>query len=48
MKQFMPVVVPGIHLSARESFTSMLRIKDEADIIIPSHDAKFLQIDAIG
>jgi N-acyl homoserine lactone hydrolase len=33
----MPVIPPSIHLDIRESYDSLLRIKREADIIIPLH-----------
>ena len=48
VRQFMPVIVPGIHLDAREAFASLIRIKNEADIVIPLHDAEFAQVNAIG
>lgn len=33
----MPVIPPSIHLDVREAYDSLLRIKKEADIIIPLH-----------
>jgi len=33
-----PVIAPGIHTDLFESFDSVLRVKDIADIIIPAHD----------
>lgn len=39
--RIMPVIAPGLHLDAREAFASLKRIKDEADIIVPLHDAEF-------
>jgi N-acyl homoserine lactone hydrolase len=33
----MPVIPPSIHLDIREAYDSLLRIKREADIIIPLH-----------
>lgn len=33
----MPVIPPSIHLDVREAYDSLLRIKREADIIIPLH-----------
>jgi N-acyl homoserine lactone hydrolase len=41
IRKIMPVIPPGIHLDAREAFDSLLRIKQEADIIVPLHDAEF-------
>jgi N-acyl homoserine lactone hydrolase len=48
LRQFTPVVVPGNHSDLHEAFTSMLRIKEEADIVIPTHDPEFAQVDTIG
>jgi glyoxylase-like metal-dependent hydrolase (beta-lactamase superfamily II) len=39
--KLMPVIPPGIHLDAREAFDSLIRIKQEADIVVPLHDAEF-------
>ena len=36
------------HSDLREAFTSMLRTKEEADIVIPIHDGEFAQVDTIG
>jgi N-acyl homoserine lactone hydrolase len=33
----MPVIPPSIHLDIREAYDSLLRIKREADVIIPLH-----------
>jgi len=41
IKKSMPVIPPGIHLDAREAFDSLMRIKREADIVVPLHDADF-------
>lgn len=41
IRKLMPVIPPGIHLDAREAFDSLIRIKNEADIIVPLHDAEF-------
>jgi hypothetical protein len=37
----MPVITVGIHIDACQCFDSLLRIKDEADIIIPNHDPEY-------
>jgi N-acyl homoserine lactone hydrolase len=37
----MPVIPPWLHLDVREAYDSLMRIKDEADIIFPLHDAEF-------
>jgi N-acyl homoserine lactone hydrolase len=39
--KLMPVIPPGIHLDAREAFDSLMRIKQEADMVVPLHDAEF-------
>jgi N-acyl homoserine lactone hydrolase len=41
IRKLMPVIPPGIHLDACEAFDSLMRIKQEADIIVPLHDAEF-------
>ena len=41
IRKLMPVIPPGIHLDAREAFDSLMRIKQEADIVVPLHDAEF-------
>jgi N-acyl homoserine lactone hydrolase len=48
LRPFMPVIAPGVHLDAREAFASLLRIKNEADIVIPLHDPEFAQGNPIG
>ena len=41
IRKILPVIPPGIHLDAREAFDSLMRIKREADIVVPLHDAEF-------
>jgi N-acyl homoserine lactone hydrolase len=41
IRKLMPIIPPGIHLDAREAFDSLMRIKKEADIIVPLHDPEF-------
>jgi N-acyl homoserine lactone hydrolase len=41
IRNLMPVIPPGIHLDVREAFDSLMRIKQEADIVVPLHDAEF-------
>ena len=38
----MPVVVPGVHLDVIKAYDSMIKVRDMADVLIPNHDAKFL------
>jgi N-acyl homoserine lactone hydrolase len=40
----MPVIPPSIHLDIPAAYDSLMRIKKEADIIIPLHDTKFTDI----
>ena len=47
LKEYMPVITTGIHIDARQSFDSLLRVKNEADIIIPCHDPEFALRDTI-
>jgi N-acyl homoserine lactone hydrolase len=35
----MPVIPPSMHVNVHDAYDSLLRIKKEADIIIPLHDA---------
>ena len=37
-----PVVPPGLHSNPFQAFDSLVRIKQAADIVIPLHDASFL------
>lgn len=41
LRRLMPVIPPGIHLDAREAFTSIKRIKEAADLVISLHDKEF-------
>lgn len=42
-----PVIPPGIHLDVIQAYDSMIKVKDLADIIIPLHDAEFIEKDRI-
>jgi N-acyl homoserine lactone hydrolase len=41
-KMSSPVIAPTIHTNLFEAYNSMVRIKEEADIIVPLHDPEFL------
>lgn len=41
------IVAPGIHTDLLKAYDSVLRIKEVADIVIPLHDPKFLEIDRV-
>jgi len=47
LKRIMPVIPPGIHLDVRQAFESLLRIKKEADVVIPLHDVAYSSISCI-
>jgi len=47
VKQFMPVMAPGIHLNAVDGFESAMRIKGMADILIAVHDPSNLKMKSI-
>jgi len=33
-----PVICPGIHLDAAQAYESLLRVKEQADVILPMHE----------
>jgi glyoxylase-like metal-dependent hydrolase (beta-lactamase superfamily II) len=41
------IVAPGIHTDMLKAYDSVLRVKQMANIIIPLHDPKFLEVDRI-
>jgi N-acyl homoserine lactone hydrolase len=41
------VVPPGLHINVLQAYDSALRVKEAADIILPLHDARFMNIDRI-
>jgi len=43
----MPVAAPGIHTDVIQAYESALAIKKRADIIVPLHDARFMNIEHI-
>jgi len=42
-----PIVLCGMFINATQLYDSMLKVKEIADIIIPSHEPKFASIDTI-
>ena len=42
------VAAAGLHTDCREVYDSALRVKREADIIVPVHDPMFMKMDRIG
>ena len=42
-----PVIAPTIHTDLMQSYNSLLRIKELADIIIPQYEARFAFIDRV-
>jgi len=47
VREYMPVIPPGIHLDAVEAFNSALKIKGMADILIASHDPALVNVETI-
>lgn len=43
----MEVIPPGTHVNVYEAYDIMLKIRDEADILIPLHEPEFASIDTI-
>lgn len=41
------VILPGIFVDARQAYRSMLRVREEADIILPLHEPDVLEIKSI-
>ncbi len=44
---FGEIIIPGIHINPKEAYSSMLRVKNEADIIIPLHEKRFSEVEVI-
>ena len=42
-----PVLIPGIHFDALQAFDSALRVKEIADIVVPLHEAEYVERDRI-
>jgi glyoxylase-like metal-dependent hydrolase (beta-lactamase superfamily II) len=47
IKAFWPIYAPGIHTDALAAFDSAVRIKEQADILIPMHEEKFATMEKI-
>jgi len=47
IKNLVPVIPTMIHVDLRQSYESLLRIKESADIIVPLHDVRSAFIDTI-
>jgi len=41
------IVAPGIHTDVLKAYDSVLKVKRLADIVIPLHEPKFLDIERI-
>ncbi|MBL0422627.1 N-acyl homoserine lactonase family protein [Ramlibacter sp. AW1] len=48
IQKSMPLVVPGVHLDVIKAYDSMVKVRDLAAILVPNHDAKWLDGAAIG
>ena len=42
------VAAAGLHIDCREVYDSALRVKWEANVIVPVHDPMFMKMDRIG
>lgn len=40
----MPLIAPAVHLSASDAYDGLARIQEIADIIIPCHEAKYMDM----
>ncbi|MBW1785867.1 MAG: N-acyl homoserine lactonase family protein [Deltaproteobacteria bacterium] len=38
MKKVWPVLTPGVHIDSFQAFAGAMRVKDLADVVIPTHD----------
>jgi len=47
-RQYAPVIAPGVHTNLFDAYESLMRIKKEADIVIPLHAIEFAEVDTIG
>ena len=43
----LPVIPPAPHYHLLQAYDSMLKIKEMAEILIPNHDIKYLDVDSI-
>jgi N-acyl homoserine lactone hydrolase len=43
----MEVIPPGCHTDAYQAYDTLLKLKNMADILIPLHDSKFVNVDTI-
>lgn len=44
LKDHVPAICPGIHLNAAQAYESLLRVKQQADIILPVHEPSLISI----
>ncbi|MBN1376456.1 MAG: N-acyl homoserine lactonase family protein [Dehalococcoidia bacterium] len=47
VREMMPVITPGVHQDVIQVYDSVVRVKENADIVIPVHDAGFAERDRI-
>jgi hypothetical protein len=43
----MEVIPPGTHVNAYRAYDIMVKVRDEADILIPLHEPRFASVDTI-
>lgn len=42
-----PIILPGIHIDPLKAYDSIMKVREMADIIIPIHSEKLLNMDTI-
>ena len=48
LAEITPILKPGMFLDAQQLFDSMIRVKEVADIIIPLHEADYINMERIS
>jgi len=48
LAEIAPILMPGMFLDAQQLFDSMIKVKGAADIIVPLHEADFINTDRIS
>jgi len=43
LRRIFSLIIPGIHINMVQLYESMVKLKENADIIIPLHDSEYLQ-----
>jgi len=48
LAEIAPILLPGMFLDAQQLFDSMIKVKEAADIIVPLHEAGYINVDRIS